>query len=105
MALIDCAECSKQISDKATACPHCGSPLAAAAPGGVVLESAPAIVTTQETGKAHKVVQLIGGAIVILGIVSCVAAREPNAIASMLISGVGALVYLAGTFSAWWSHG
>lgn len=26
MALIACEECGKQISDKATACPHCGAP-------------------------------------------------------------------------------
>ena len=26
MALINCPECSKQISDKAVACPHCGLP-------------------------------------------------------------------------------
>lgn len=29
MALIKCAECSKEISNKATACPHCGCPLTA----------------------------------------------------------------------------
>ena len=28
MALINCPECNKQISDKATNCPHCGFPLA-----------------------------------------------------------------------------
>lgn len=27
MALITCTNCGKQISDKATACPHCGEPL------------------------------------------------------------------------------
>jgi len=27
MALIDCPECSKQISDQAAACPHCGHPI------------------------------------------------------------------------------
>jgi hypothetical protein len=27
MALIDCPECEKKISDKAAACPHCGYPL------------------------------------------------------------------------------
>jgi DNA-directed RNA polymerase subunit RPC12/RpoP len=27
MALINCAECSKEISDKAEACPHCGCPV------------------------------------------------------------------------------
>lgn len=28
MALIECSECHKEISDKAVACPHCGSPTA-----------------------------------------------------------------------------
>jgi DNA-directed RNA polymerase subunit RPC12/RpoP len=27
--LIKCSECSKEVSDKATACPHCGAPIAA----------------------------------------------------------------------------
>ena len=27
MALIQCGECNKQISDQANACPHCGAPL------------------------------------------------------------------------------
>lgn len=27
MALVACSECGKQISDKATFCPHCGNPL------------------------------------------------------------------------------
>ena len=27
MALIPCYECSREVSDKATACPHCGSPV------------------------------------------------------------------------------
>lgn len=27
MALIKCKECGKEISDKATACPHCGCPV------------------------------------------------------------------------------
>lgn len=28
MALINCKECSKEISDKAQTCPHCGAPIA-----------------------------------------------------------------------------
>lgn len=32
MALIKCSECGKEISDKATACVHCGCPLSASAP-------------------------------------------------------------------------
>jgi hypothetical protein len=30
MALIECQECKKQLSDQATACPHCGAPKASA---------------------------------------------------------------------------
>lgn len=26
MALVSCSECGKEISDKATSCPHCGAP-------------------------------------------------------------------------------
>ena len=29
MALVGCAECGNQVSDKATSCPKCGAPLAA----------------------------------------------------------------------------
>jgi hypothetical protein len=29
MALIECPECHKEVSDKADACPHCGNPIAA----------------------------------------------------------------------------
>lgn len=32
MALIECEECCKEISDKATACPHCGAPITTKAP-------------------------------------------------------------------------
>ena len=32
MALIECPECKKQVSDKAPACPQCGAPIVAAPP-------------------------------------------------------------------------
>lgn len=34
MALIQCPECAREISDKAIACPGCGYPIAAPAPHG-----------------------------------------------------------------------
>lgn len=39
MALVDCPECGKQVSTRATACPHCGFPFsrgmaASPVPGG-----------------------------------------------------------------------
>lgn len=36
MALIKCPECSKEISDKASACPNCGCPLSEMVKGGIV---------------------------------------------------------------------
>ena len=33
MALINCPECKRQISDKAPACPQCGCPIGGPAPG------------------------------------------------------------------------
>jgi len=33
MALINCSECGKQVSDQAAACPHCGAPVADRAAG------------------------------------------------------------------------
>ena len=35
MALINCPECSREISDKAASCPHCGLPMAPALPDSV----------------------------------------------------------------------
>lgn len=32
MSLITCADCSKQISSAAAACPHCGAPIASGKP-------------------------------------------------------------------------
>ena len=36
MALIQCSECGKEVSDKATACPNCGCPLAEMSTSGLV---------------------------------------------------------------------
>lgn len=36
MALINCPECNKEISDKASACPNCGCPLSEIVKGGTV---------------------------------------------------------------------
>ena len=41
MALVKCSECGKDISTQATACPHCGCPLAAAPPGPGAPPSSP----------------------------------------------------------------
>ena len=34
MSIVNCPECSQQVSDKAAFCPHCGYPLKGEAPPG-----------------------------------------------------------------------
>lgn len=36
MAIINCPECGKTVSDKAAACPNCGCPIENLSPGGIV---------------------------------------------------------------------
>lgn len=49
MALIKCGECGKEISDKATTCPHCGAPTSITASG-----NAPAWYTAAATTSEKK---------------------------------------------------
>lgn len=46
MALLQCSECGKQISDKASACPNCGNP--------VVQESSQIKITHKQEGSFEK---------------------------------------------------
>lgn len=58
MALIACPECSKEISDQASACPHCGNPLA------VVPEPPPAVESAASPGSF---LVILGGVAVAVG--------------------------------------
>ena len=57
MALIQCAECSKEISDKAVNCPHCGAP-----------KSQPIAVQRSKPGLVILVIVLV--VVAIIGIIS-----------------------------------
>ncbi|MGH2524885.1 MAG: zinc ribbon domain-containing protein [Anaerolineales bacterium] len=96
MALIDCEECGTKISDKAKACIKCGAPI------GEPHAHGPKVVTTQQTGKKYKGLQLLGALLISAGVVSCTA-KEPGAAAGLWITGL--IVYLGARFSAWWNHG
>lgn len=51
MALMKCPECTREISDKAPACPHCGYPIAAAAQGGPAIHGGNAADIARTGGK------------------------------------------------------
>lgn len=105
MALINCPDCNKEISDKAPTCPGCGAPIAKdqeAAGSGVAH-----LITTQETSKHLKIHSLVSGAMMIIGftwvIVATQANAEPSAIPSFMI-GIGMIWYIVNRFRIWWHH-
>jgi len=103
MAIIDCVECGKQISDKAAACPHCGNPMAAkAAPTPIETRDGGA-VTTEATGKTYKLWQAVGAGVFLLGLVSCAYVGELSAGPVALIL-LGSAIYIAASIGAWWKH-
>lgn len=111
MALIQCSECGREVSDKAGACPQCGNPIAALATPlrteaeeerpAVAIASAP-VITTQATGKGPKIAQLAGAMLIIAGVVACTADEREFSVPAIF---VGFLLYAAGRLSAWWHHG
>lgn len=107
MALINCPECSKQVSSKAPSCPNCGAPIASA----VEIERAGAALTTvQETSKrlkAHIVIAALlfwGGLIGVL--VSSGDAGQPPAYAPLLslVTMGGLTWYIVTKVRIWWHH-
>ncbi len=68
MALIDCPECGKQVSDQAVACPHCGMPLkpmAAPAQPPPMLPPRPVVAPPAQPVRKHS-----GCLVILLGMVA-----------------------------------
>ncbi len=94
MALIACPECTRQVSDKAASCPHCGNPLAK-------LENNPEVTTIEATGKSWKFVQLAGVILIVIGLVAVFS----EVVAGLPLGVVGVVLYIVGRMGAWWQHG
>lgn len=97
MAIIQCPECTKQISDQAVSCPHCGAPRAAA-----TVDASQGVVTTQATGKSQKGWQVAGVLAMIVGVIM-ISSDTPE-IGGLLTFG-GLVAVVAAKMSAWWQHG
>jgi ribosomal protein L32 len=103
MALVKCEECGNEVSNRATACPKCGAPIAHAVmpPAGAAPAGKPA-VPIEQTGKRYKGQMLAAGALACVGAV--VAASFSPAIGVLMVLG-GGVWLLAARFGAWWHHG
>lgn len=109
VALINCPECSKQVSSQAPSCPNCGAPIASA----VDIERAgTALTTVQETSKRLKVHILIsaflfwGGLIGVLATTGGDASSQPAAYSPLLsLAAMGGLGwYIVTKVRIWWHH-
>lgn len=87
MALIDCPDCGKQVSDKATACPSCAHPIQA--------------MTIEVTGKKWKAQQLAFGVLTVIGFFTVFS--YPAAGGLLCIAGLTGLI--RARVGAWWQHG
>lgn len=103
MALINCSECSQQVSDRAEQCPKCGNPIA-----GIreTIAAGTSVKTIQETGKKLKLHTLISLAIICAGVVMMIANNEgPEGRATpLLLIVLGFIWYFITRIRIWWHH-
>ena len=93
MALMQCPDCGKQISEAAPACPHCGRPR----------DQDGTPVTTQLTAKSLKAAQAIGAILIALSLLGLMTNSNHAYILLAFILGVA--LYIGARLAAWWYHG
>lgn len=107
MALINCPDCSRQVSDRAAICPDCACPVRINEKPNVKIPERPVLI--EQTAKKWKIYQIYGTIVLALGIpVSWAIKGLTNDgigtflfISCCLISMV--LFFIAG-FGGWWNH-
>ena len=106
MALIECPECGKEISDKAEACPHCGNPLRAK-PDVVAGRQVQTVERTAKLFKANMVLAVLTMMVAMVWIVGSCSASGGDGPSpwSLLTAFVGFIWYVCARIAAWWHHG
>ena len=101
MALIACPDCSREVSDKAPSCPHCGTPIASAQEHQQV--GVP-LMTVQETSKRLKGHILIAAVLFWGGILWMFTGGTEAAPLATLSITAGFFWWVATRFRIWWHH-
>lgn len=115
MALINCEDCGKEVSTRASVCPSCGGPIAGDQPNPTMGSQSVAstntnrdgkYVTTQTTSKSLKGQQIAAGVLLAFGI-SMIVAAPPGYTPTIgaLCTGVGLFWFLGARIASWWQHG
>lgn len=109
MALINCPECEKQVSDRAATCPNCGVGITTARETQAAGQH---IQTMQKTSKKLKMHLLMAALASVLGLLlmliastSASADFQMTGFAFGLLLAISGTVWLIGTrFRIWWHH-
>ncbi|WP_430009870.1 hypothetical protein [Methylophaga lonarensis] len=107
MALIDCPECSRKVSDSAPSCPGCGCLISSKHESRA---AGTQLTTVQETSKKFKFHMLLAVAAIGAGLVMLMAAGESTdpdessaAMGGLLFTG-GIFWYFVTRIRIWWHH-
>lgn len=103
MTLIKCAECGKDVSDKAINCPNCGYPISPSRPAGF----APVLI--EQTGKETKMLILLSVIIFLIGLALMGkyysnGANDPSYKVGVLFAIGGTLGFVFGKVAKWWYY-
>jgi hypothetical protein len=103
MALIKCPECNRDVSDKATVCPHCARPLA-----WTSYRQGP-VQVIERTGRRWKGVRVLGWLLILAAAFALIAqwaADDSRAVTAGLWIGLAGVACLwISRAGAWWYHG
>ena len=91
MALIQCPECKKEVSDEVSACPFCGKPRS----------QTKSIITIERTSKKWKALSLVSMLLIIASIF-LISKIGPT---GLTLTFWGTLLYFISRLGAWWNNG
>jgi ribosomal protein L37E len=103
MALIQCRECHRSVSDKAVTCPSCGYPVAR------IPHGQRSVHIIEKTGRAWKGVRVLGWLLILVGglvlFPAWAAAHGSAAWLGSWIGVAGVTCLWISRAGAWWYHG
>jgi len=106
MALIECPECTKMVSDKATQCMNCGVSIANAAESSA---AGARLTTTQSTSKKLKAHTMLAVLVFLAGLslqfsLPETAPEDPGPIWPAAMMAIGLIWYVVTRARIWWHH-
>jgi len=103
MALMNCPDCARDVSDKAATCPHCGYPI------GPPARASGSVQVIEKIGRRWKAVRVAGWVLIVAGVVVLRAGRATHgsgrAPLGWWLAGAGVGCLLTSRAGAWWYHG